>query len=102
MMHWERTSVNNYGYDYNKLFDYLAAGKPIFSTIQSGHSLLVNKNCGIETDGLTPKDFAEGIRRFYNMSVKEREEWGERARNVSADYDFKVLTKKLVEIVESL
>ena len=100
LMHWERTSVNNYGYDYNKLFDYLAAGKPVFSTIQSGHSLLVEKKCGIETSGLTPKDFADGIRRIYNMSFEERELWGKRARKASYDYDFKVLTKKLETIIE--
>ena len=100
LMHWERTSVNNYGYDYNKLFDYLAGGKPVFSTIQSGYSLLVNKNCGIETSGLTPKDFADGIREIYNMSDEERKTWGDRARIASYDYDFKVLTKKLEGIIE--
>ena len=102
LMHWERTSVNNYGYDYNKLFDYLAAGKPVFSTIQSGHSLLVDKNCGIETSGLTPKDFADGIRAIYGMSKSERNEWGKRARMASYDYDFKVLTKKLETIIEKI
>ncbi len=102
VMHWERSSVNNYGYDYNKLFEYLAAGKPVFSTIQSGHSLLVNKNCGIETDGPTPKDFAEGLRRIYNMTPEERSEWGRRARIAAADYDFRVQTKTLERIIESL
>lgn len=102
LMHWERTSVNNYGYDYNKLFDYLAAGKPVFSTIDSGHSLLKNKNAGVETDGLTPKDFANGIRKFYEMPQEERNEWGKRARKASYDYDFKVLTRKLEDIIETL
>ena len=102
LMHWERTSVNNYGYDYNKLFEYLAAGRPIFSTIQSGHSLLVNKNCGIETDGPTPKDFADGIRKIYQMSPEERDEWGRRARIAASDYDFKVQTKVLEKIIESV
>ncbi len=102
LMHWERTSVNNYGYDYNKLFDYLASGRLVFSTIQSGHSLLINKNCGIETAGRSPKDFAEGIRRIYNMSETERCEWGERARKAAYDYDFKVLTKKFENILEEI
>lgn len=102
LMHWERTSVNNYGYDYNKLFDYLAAGKLIFSTIQSGHSLLVNKRCGIETEGRRPEDFARGIRKIYYMDPIERAEWGKRARTVAHDYDFKVLTQKLEEIIEEL
>ena len=102
LMHWERSSVNNYGYDYNKLFEYMAAGKVVFSTIQSGHSLLVNKNCGIETDGPTPKDFADGMRRIYNMSPEERADWGKRARIASADYDFRVQTKVLEHIIETL
>ena len=102
LMHWERSSVNNYGYDYNKLFEYMAAGKVVFSTIQSGHSLLVNKNCGIETDGPTPKDFADGMRRIYNMSPEERADWGRRARIAAADYDFRVQTKVLEHIIETI
>ena len=102
VMHWERSSVNNYGYDYNKLFEYLAAGRPVFSTIQSGHSLLVNKNCGIETEGPTPKDFADGLRRIYNMTPEERDEWGRRARKAAGDYDFRVQTKTLEHIIERL
>ncbi len=102
LMHWERTSVNNYGYDYNKLFDYLASGKVVFSTIQSGHSLLIKKNCGIETDGRKPENFADGIRKIYNMSEKERFEWGERARKAAFDYDFKVLTGKFEKILEEI
>lgn len=102
LMHWGQSSVNKYGYDYNKLFEYLAAGKPIFSTVQSGHSLLVNKNCGIETEGQTPKDFADGIRRIYEMTPEERGEWGKRARDVAPDYDFKNQTKTLEEIIEKL
>lgn len=102
LMHWERTSVNNYGYDYNKLFEYLAAGKVIFSTIRSGHSLLVNKNCGIETDGHSPEKIAAGIRKIYNMTPEERSLWGERARKAAYDYDFKVQTKILEEIIETV
>lgn len=102
LMHWERTSVNNYGYDYNKLFDYLASGKVVFSTIRSGHSLLDNKKCGIETTGNTPKDFADGIRRIYEMSSDERDEWGKRARNTSFDYDFRNLTKIVEEVIQKV
>lgn len=102
LMHWERSSVNNYGYDYNKLFEYLAAGKVVFSTIQSGHSLLVNKNCGIETDGPTPKDFADGMRKIYSMTPEERSDWGKRARKAAEDYDFRVQTKTLEHIIETI
>ena len=100
LMHWERTSVNDYGYDYNKLFDYLASGNIVFSTIQSGHSLLEEKNCGIETVGTSPEDFANGIRGIYEMTVQERNTWGRKARKVAYDYDFKVLTQKVEEVIK--
>ncbi len=102
LMHWEQSSVNRYGYDYNKLFDYLAAGRVVYSTIRSGHSLLVRLNCGIETGGGAPEDFAKGIRDIYNMSPEERSGWGERARQAAHEYDFKVLTRKLERIIEAL
>ena len=102
LMHWERSSVNNYGYDYNKLFEYLAAGRVVFSTIQSGHSLLVNKDCGIETEGNTPKNFADGIRKIYCMTPGERREWGLKARSVAHDYDFSVQTRVLEQVIENV
>ncbi|MBQ9664102.1 MAG: glycosyltransferase family 4 protein [Oscillospiraceae bacterium] len=102
LMHWERSSVNDYGYDYNKLFEYLASGKVVFSTIQSGHSLLVSHDCGIETDGPTPKDFADGLRRIYNMSPEERADWGRRAREAAAFYDFRVQTRVLEQAIEAV
>ena len=102
LMHWERSSVNDYGYDYNKLFEYLASGKVVFSTIQSGHSLLVSHDCGIETDGPTPKDFANGLRRIYEMSPEERAEWGKKAREAAAFYDFRVQTRVLEQAIETV
>ena len=42
------------------------------------------------------------MRRIYNMSPEERADWGRRARIASADYDFRVQTKVLEHIIETL
>lgn len=100
LVHWEHFDLLRFGASYNKLFEYLAAGKPIFCTVQPGYSIVKGNNCGSDTRGLTPKDFASGIRRIYEMTEQERTAMGENARKAAQQYDFRILTNKLIEIIE--
>lgn len=102
VVHWKNMDTLKYGCSYNKLFEYLAAGKPIFSTVHTGYSIIKRNNCGIETEGYSPKEFAEDIRKLYHMSRKEREALGANAKETAKQFDFSVLTDKLIKIVESL
>ena len=100
LVHWEHFDLLRFGASYNKLFEYLAAGKPIFCTVQPGYSIVEGNNCGSDARGLTPKDFASGIRRIYEMTEQERTAMGENARKAAQQYDFRILTNKLIEIIE--
>jgi len=100
LVHWEHFDLLRFGASYNKLFEYLAAGKPIFCTVQPGYSIVEGNNCGSDTRGLTPKDFASGIRRIYEMTEQERTAMGDNARKAAQQYDFRILTNKLIEIIE--
>lgn len=100
LVHWEHSDLLRFGVSYNKLFEYLAAGRPVFCTVQPGHSIVEGNCCGHDTSGLTPEDFAIGIREIYELSEQERENMGENARKGAEQYDFPVLTDKLVEIIE--
>lgn len=102
LFHWKMSSVNKYGYDYNKMFDYLAAGKPILSTVQSGYSFLIKNNCGIETVGSSAKEISDGILHFYNMSEKEMKILGKNARKLSYEFDMPKLSIELSKIIENV
>ena len=102
IMCWQNMDALKYGCSYNKMFEYLAAGKPIFSMVHTGYSILKKNSCGYETKGNTPKEFGRDIRELYHMSEAQRELLGENAVKAVKQFDFKVLTGKLIKIIEEL
>lgn len=102
VVHWNDMDTLRYGCSYNKMFEYLAAGKPIFSTVHPGYSIIKRGKCGMEATANTPKKFAEDIRSMYHMSKEQRERMGANARETAKEFDFSVLTDRLIEIIENL
>lgn len=100
VIHWEMSDLLRYGESYNKLFEYLAAGKPIFSTVRSEYSIVKKYGCGADTEGFAPGDFAAGIQRLAALPAEDRRRMGENARNAAKEYDFQALTRKLINIIE--
>lgn len=86
----------------NKLFEYMASGKPIISTVHMGYSIIKRYNCGVELDEDTPEALAKEIMRFHDMSIEERDQIGRNAREGVKDFDFKALTEKLLRVIESV
>lgn len=86
----------------NKLFEYMASGKPIISTVHMGYSIIKKYDCGIELDEDTPQALAEQIMRFHDMNREERNRIGQNARDGAKDFDFTVLTEKLIKVIESV
>ncbi len=100
--HLQNLDVLKYGGSHNKLFEYLAAGRPVFSTAHSGYSILRQEDCGLQTEGYTSKEFAADIRKLYHMTEEQRQIWGRNAAEAAKQFDVPVLTDKLVKIIESL
>lgn len=101
VVHWEMNPLLRVGESYNKAFEYYAAGKPVFYTVRPGYSIVEKYHCGRLTDGFTPQDIANGIEAMAALSVEEKVEMAKNARHVAEIYDFKNLTKKLIEIIEN-
>ncbi len=93
---WTRGSSSN------KLFEYMASGKPIISTIRPGYSIIERYNCGIELENGTAEELATAILQVKNMSKGEYDRLGHNARLGAQDFDFSVLTKKLIDIIEKV
>lgn len=86
----------------NKLFEYMASGKPVISTVHMGYSIIKKYNCGVELDEDTPEALAEQIIRFHDMEKSEYESIGRNAEEGAKDFDVKILTDKLEEIMSSV
>ena len=102
LVHWEMNPLLRVGESYNKSFEYFAAGKPVFYTIRPGYSIVEKFNCGRLTEGFEAKDIANGIAQMAEMSPKEIEEMADNTRKAASYYDFKNLTNKLIDIIESV
>lgn len=88
-----------YGVSQNKLFDYLAAGRPIVFSIKPGYSFIEANGAGMELEAAEASDIAEAIRKFSAMDSEKYQKYCENARRTAEKYDFHILTKRLLEEV---
>lgn len=86
----------------NKLFEYMASGKPIISTVKMGYCPLSKYKCGISLEKDTPEELAKAIIQVRNMPKNEYDQMCENARNGANDFDYKILTEKLIAVMETL
>lgn len=86
----------------NKLFEYMASGKPIISTVKMGYSIIEKYNCGLELENSTPEELANSVLAIKEMSLEEYEMLGSNAKKGAEDFDFKILTKKLIKVIDSV
>ncbi len=84
----------------NKLFEYMASGVPILSTIKTGYSIINKYNCGIELQKGTVEEFSEKIIEVKNMEKEKYFSLGLNARKGAQDFTFEKLNFRLLEIIE--
>ena len=102
IVHWEMNPLLKVGESYNKSFEYFAAGKPVFYTVRPGYSIVEKYKCGVLTKGFKPEDLADGIKQMVQMPEAEKQQMAENAKKAAQAYDFKNLTKQLIEIIEKV
>ncbi|MBP2664588.1 MAG: glycosyl transferase group 1 family protein, partial [Firmicutes bacterium] len=64
----------------NKLFEYMASGKPIISTIKMGYCILEKYQCGFSLETSTPEELAKTILKVHDMPQEQYEEMGRNAQ----------------------
>lgn len=94
--------VFRFGSSQNKLFEYLASGKPILSNIQIAYSLVTSRHCGVEAENPTTDAMVEAILRIYRMSSEERADIEKNCQETAQDYDYKRLTQQLQLLIEDI
>lgn len=69
-------ALYRYGMSFNKLCDYVAAGRPVIFAGKVSHNVVEEFGCGIVVPPENPEAFAEAVRRFQAMSAEERAQMG--------------------------
>jgi glycosyltransferase involved in cell wall biosynthesis len=88
----------------NKLYDYLAAKKPIVTSLYVQHNDVVEDvGCGYSTQYNNSDDMVEKIEKVYKLSQIEKEQMGNKAYEyVSKNHDIKLMTDKLEILCQEL
>ena len=102
ILHNSSTILDKYGQSQNKFFEYLASGKPILMTYTAGHSIIKKENCGFEAKVQTPESVAELIEKICTLEKKDLALMSKNAEEAAKEYDFKVLTEKIITLIETI
>lgn len=94
--------IYRYGMSLNKLFDYLAAGRPVVFAGASINNPVAEAQAGISVPPGDPDALAGAIAKMAMMPPTERLEMGRSAYAfVKAHHDFRILARRLADCLDS-
>ena len=99
IMHGNSTGLMKYGASPNKLYEYLAAGKPILFTYPSEENPVEKYHCGIMIREQSVDTIAASIKELYGLNEKELEQIKNNTAKAAGEFDFTELSKKLEQVL---
>ena len=96
------THFGKYGISSSKMFQYMAAGKPIVCNVDIMYSDILEHQIGVCHDMKNEQDYADAIRSILDMPKDEYDAMCNRAREAAKKYDYPYLAKQMAEVIEKL
>ncbi len=93
-------SIYQFGINLNKIYDYLASGRPIIFAANAPNNPIADANAGISIPPENSQAMVEAIKTIFSMSPEKRRILGENGRRYAErHYDIRILAKKLENIL---
>lgn len=99
ILHNKSTELDKYGQSQNKLFEYLASGKPVLQTYSTNFSIIEKYSCGVMCKEQKADIVVQKLHSIF--SENNYQTLSENARLASQYFDYEVLTKHLVDVIEN-
>lgn len=97
----KNSPLYRFGISLNKLFDYLASGKPVIFSSNSINNPVEEAGAGITVPPDNPQAFADAIIKLYKMPEEERVKMGMNGRKYVEKYhSIPILVDKLEEVIK--
>lgn len=91
-----------YGVSANKLFDFMAAARPVLFCCKAGNDPVQSAQCGFTVEPNNPRALADAIKQLATMPLSERQAMGQRGRAyVLEHHGFENLARKLAAMLDS-
>jgi glycosyltransferase involved in cell wall biosynthesis len=85
-----------FGISFNKIYDYMAAGRPTVLGASASNNPIAEAGCGLSVPAGDARAMADAIKRLAEMTPAERWELGQRGRAaVERQHDFRRLAETL-------
>lgn len=91
-----------HGVSSGKMFQYMAAGRPICCNIKLSYSEISRNRLGIDDNLDTPQQYASAIRTLVEQPADEYAKMCGRVRECAEKFDFSVLGAKELAVIENL
>ncbi len=96
-------ALYKYGISLNKVFDYMAAGKPIILAGKPVNNIVAEAGCGLSVAPNDPAALARAIIDLYNMPAQDQADMSRRGREyVEQHHDYALLASSLDAVVQEL
>ncbi len=99
-INYKPVDIFKYGGSQNKLFEYLASGRPIIANLRMGYDIIEKNQAGIIASTNDANGLAEAIEEMTNIPDFLYSKMCYNARETARQYDFKILTNKLIDIIK--
>ncbi len=92
-----------YGISMNKIFDYLAASRPVVIASDAVNNPVADAQAGLSVEAGKPDQLAKAILQIAAMSAEERHQMGLAGRSyVERNHDFGQLAAKLADVLDEV
>lgn len=96
-----KTDLFKHGISPNKLFDYMAASKPVIMAIDTEDDIVGKAECGISVPSCSPEDIASAVRILGNKETSELKQIGKNGRTyLEKNHTYKSLAEKYIRLME--
>lgn len=85
----------------NKLFEYLASGKPALSTVKMGYDIIERYQCGLSVEQCTADEVAKAIDQIRSLPKEEYELMCKNAKVAAADFDIPILAEQYLAVLKN-
>lgn len=103
LLNYSGTAYNwSRGNSSNKLFEYLASGKPVLSTVKMGYDIIERYNCGASVEHTTAEEIAAEIQKIKALSAEQYADLCKNARTAAEQFNIPVLADKYLEEIERI
>ena len=101
LLNYSNTAYNwSRGNSSNKLFEYLASGKPVLSTVKMGYDIIERYKCGASVEQTTPAEIANEIRKIKELDKNEYNAMCCNARIAAEEFDIPTLENKYIREID--